>query len=70
MIKVVLDTNIVVSAALKEGSLPALLLSLALRKEIQAFVSSKDRLINFSKTFRGLGAGQNFLILGVDNSRF
>jgi len=41
MIKVVLDTNIVVSAALKEGSLPALLLSLALRREIQAFVSSK-----------------------------
>jgi len=41
MIKVVLDTNIVISAALKEESLPALLLSLALRKEIQAFVSSE-----------------------------
>lgn len=41
MMKVVFDTNVVISAALKEGSLPALLLSLALRKEIQAFVSSE-----------------------------
>ncbi len=39
MIKAVYDTNVVVSAALYEESLPALLLSLALEDEVRLFVS-------------------------------
>jgi predicted nucleic acid-binding protein len=39
MIKAVYDTNVIVSAALYEESLPALLLSLALEGEVGLFVS-------------------------------
>ena len=39
MLKVVFDTNVVVSAALYEKSLPALLLSLGLEDKIRFFVS-------------------------------
>jgi putative PIN family toxin of toxin-antitoxin system len=39
MIKAVYDTNVIVSAALYEESLPALLLSLALEEEVRLFVS-------------------------------
>lgn len=39
MIKAVYDTNVIVSAALYEESLPALLLSLALEDEVRLFVS-------------------------------
>jgi len=39
MLKVVYDTNVIVSAALKEESLPALLLSLGLEGEVRFFVS-------------------------------
>jgi uncharacterized protein len=39
MLKVVFDTNVVVSAALYEKSLPALLLSLGLEGKIRFFVS-------------------------------
>src|ERR1700733_6567478 len=40
MIRVVIDTNVVVSAALNEGSLPAAILSLAIDKNILMFVSA------------------------------
>jgi len=39
MLKVVFDTNVIVSAALYERSLPALLLSLALEDKVRFFVS-------------------------------
>jgi putative PIN family toxin of toxin-antitoxin system len=39
MLKVVYDTNVIVSAALKEGSLPALLVSLGLEDKVRFFVS-------------------------------
>ena len=39
MLKVVFDTNVIVSAALYEKSLPALLLSLALGDKVRFFVS-------------------------------
>jgi uncharacterized protein len=39
MLKVVFDTNVVVSAALYEKSLPALLLSLGLEDKVRFFVS-------------------------------
>ena len=39
MLKVVFDTNVIVSAALYEKSLPALLLSLALKDKVKFFVS-------------------------------
>jgi putative PIN family toxin of toxin-antitoxin system len=39
MLKVVFDTNVIVSAALYEKSLPALLLSLALEDKVRFFVS-------------------------------
>ncbi|MGA2465237.1 MAG: putative toxin-antitoxin system toxin component, PIN family [Thermodesulfobacteriota bacterium] len=39
MLKVVYDTNVIVSAALKEESLPALLLSLGLEGKVRFFVS-------------------------------
>lgn len=39
MLKVVFDTNIIVSAALYEKSLPALLLSLGLEDKVRFFVS-------------------------------
>jgi len=39
MLKVVFDTNVIVSAALYEESLPALLLSLGLEDEVRFFVS-------------------------------
>ncbi len=39
MLKVVYDTHVIVSAALKEESLPALLLSLGLEGEVRFFVS-------------------------------
>ena len=39
MIKVVFDTNVIVSAALYEKSLPALLLSLGLEDKVMFFVS-------------------------------
>ena len=40
MLKVVFDTNVIVSAALYEKSLPALLLSLALEDKVRFFVST------------------------------
>jgi putative PIN family toxin of toxin-antitoxin system len=40
MIRVVIDTNVVVSAALNDDSLPAAVLSLAIHKNILMFVSS------------------------------
>src|SRR3972149_8514411 len=39
MLKVVYDTNLIVSAALKKESLPALLLSLALEDKVRLFIS-------------------------------
>ena len=39
MLKVIFDTNVIVSAALYEGSLPALLLSLGLEDKVRLFVS-------------------------------
>jgi putative PIN family toxin of toxin-antitoxin system len=39
MLKVVYDTNVIVSAALKEGNLPALLVSLGLEDKVRFFVS-------------------------------
>jgi len=39
MLKVVYDTNVIVSAVLKEESLPALLLSLGLEGKVRFFVS-------------------------------
>jgi hypothetical protein len=39
MLKVVFDTNVIVSAALFEKSLPALLLSLGLEEKVRFFVS-------------------------------
>ena len=39
MLKVVFDTNVIVSAALYEKSLPALLLSLGLEDKVRFFVS-------------------------------
>jgi len=41
MLKVVFDTNVIVSAALKEQSLPALLLSLGLEAKVKFFVSTE-----------------------------
>ncbi len=38
--KVVYDTNVIVSAQLKSGSWPALVLDLGLQKEVRAFVST------------------------------
>jgi uncharacterized protein len=40
MIRVVYDTNIVVSAALKPGSIPAFLLALALEQQVRLCLSS------------------------------
>jgi putative PIN family toxin of toxin-antitoxin system len=40
MIRAVIDTNVVVSAALNDDSLPAAVLSLALDKNILMFVSA------------------------------
>ena len=39
MLKVIFDTNVIVSAALHEESLPALLLSLGLEEKVRFFVS-------------------------------
>jgi putative PIN family toxin of toxin-antitoxin system len=39
MVKVVYDTNVVVSAALKPGSLPAALVALAMAKKVKLFLS-------------------------------
>ena len=39
MVKVVYDTNVVVSAALKPGSLPASLVALAIAKKVKLFLS-------------------------------
>ena len=39
MVKVVYDTNVVVSAALKPGSLPASLIALAMAKKVRLFFS-------------------------------
>ena len=39
MLKVVFDTNVIVSAAFYQASLPALLLSLALEEKVRLFVS-------------------------------
>jgi len=39
MLKVIFDTNVIVSAALYEESLPALLLSLGLEEKVRFFVS-------------------------------
>jgi uncharacterized protein len=39
MLKVIFDTNVIVSAALFEKSLPALLLSLGLEEKVRVFVS-------------------------------
>ncbi len=39
MLKVVYDTNIIISAALKEEGLPALLLSLVLEGKVRLFLS-------------------------------
>ena len=41
MIRVVLDTNVIISALLKEGSAPALILSLALEGHIQLCVTEE-----------------------------
>ncbi len=38
-LKVVYDTNVVVSAALKSGSIPASLVALALSKQVRLFLS-------------------------------
>jgi putative PIN family toxin of toxin-antitoxin system len=39
MVKVVFDTNVVVSAALKPGSLPAALVALAMARKVKLFLS-------------------------------
>jgi len=40
MVKVVYDTNVVVSAALKPGSLPAALVALAMAKKVKLYLTS------------------------------
>lgn len=39
MVKIVLDTNVLVSALLKQGSPPAIILSLVLNKKVKLFTS-------------------------------
>ena len=38
-LRVVYDTNVIVSAALKSGSLPASLVALAMAREVRLFLS-------------------------------
>jgi predicted nucleic acid-binding protein len=40
-VKTVYDTNVIVSAALKPGSLPASLVALAMAKEVRLFLSNR-----------------------------
>ena len=53
--KVVLDTNVLVSAVLKPGSLPASLVALALQGHVRLFVSP-DLLAEYAEVLRRLHA--------------